>query len=128
VFGPVLPFHPELPYGSALAVRGYYFGFGGTVETRLRVDRGPLSLVLDARGHAAHSVDGVDRHERSGLEDPHGVTDQRLFAGAHLGLCLGPGPVWLRVAAEGALRRGAWRDQSRATRDGSVGLEIAAEL
>lgn len=124
VFQPDPPFHPEFPFGSALQAEGYYFGGGGTARARLVLARGPLALLAEGRGHIQRSIDGADRHELGGVEDPHGVSDERWLGRAGVEVRLGP--VRLGVIADGAVRRGAWSRFERTTRDGSVTFELAA--
>lgn len=129
VFGPFLPFPRHDPPLSALSERGYYFGVGGTGESRLRVERGLVRLDAGLRAHAVRALDGWDRTElvAGAPEDPHGVTDQRLFGRVGLSARLGVWPLRLAVVGEGALRRGAWRSQSRTTTDASVAAELVIE-
>jgi hypothetical protein len=51
---------------------------------------------------------------------PHGVSDLRLYGRAQVGVRSGP---WgIAAVADGAYRRGAWSDLSRATGDWSLGV------
>ena len=129
VFGPVLPFAGHDPPLSALSERGYYFGLGGTGETRVRVDRGLVRADAAVRAHVTRSLDGLDRTELSGdaPQDPHGLTDQRVVSHLDLSMGLGSWPLRAGLVGEVALRRGAWGDLSRTTTDANLGVELSVD-
>jgi uncharacterized protein DUF3943 len=126
VFGPTPSFTPTMPPTSALRAQGYYFGYGATLETRLRLDfegSGP-SASLALRAHHYWSIDGVDRTEVGGDEDPHGVQDDRAYAHLELGVPFGRTGWGVALAADLAVRRGTWADEERSALETSVGLFV----
>jgi hypothetical protein len=127
VFGPTPPFEPMSPPTSSLQADGYYFGYGGTLASRLRLAVGRVDAEVGIRGHLYTSIDGLDRREMGGgRNDPHGVADQRGHAHLQLGVELTPGGIGLATSAEVALRRGTWTSFERDTMDARVGLFLFA--
>jgi hypothetical protein len=126
VFGAEPPFHPVMPPTSALRAHGYYYGYGTTIETRLRLEADPFEAALALRGHHLRSIDGLDRTEIGGDEDRHGVEDQRAYGQLRLGVRLARGGPDLVTTAELAFRRGTWADAERDTLEASLGLLLVA--
>jgi hypothetical protein len=141
VFGPVSPLPPAPPYLSTLQVAGYYDGAGASLEARARGDHGPLHADVELGGHRLWSLDFADRvqptagasRERTPAAatevipaTPHGVSDLRLYGRAQIGVRSGP---WgIAAVVDGAYRRGAWSELSRATGDWSFGVLATANL
>ena len=65
VFGPVPPFTFSMPPTSTLRSKGYYFGYGATVESRLRLELRGWSAAIALRGHQ-NLVDRRPRPHRDG--------------------------------------------------------------
>lgn len=129
VFGPDPPFEPK-PQTSVLQTRGYYFGYGASVASRVTVLMPWWRARLEGRAMQLWSIDGRDRHELDGgPNDPEDVSDVRLWGRAMFGIDL-PGGELGRVEAsvETSLRRGAWKDERRQTTDVDVGLAYAIDL
>jgi hypothetical protein len=116
VFGPAPPFDAAPPYTTPLRRYGYYFAYGGTMDARFVLDTRHAELELAASGHLFASLDGRDRIEHDGdptMEDPHGISDQRLATRLSLtGYPTGK-RVGLGARFDGVLRRGAWADERR---------------
>jgi hypothetical protein len=126
VFGPVLPFTPSYPPTSALRSKGYYFGYGTTVESQLRVELPRWSAALALRGHQYWSIDGLDRTELSGFDDPHDVQDQRAYAHLELDVPFGRSGWGLALTGDLGVRHGAWSDQDRLVVEKGFGASITA--
>lgn len=123
VFGGSPPFPPPPPYLSALQAQGYYYGYGASATTRLRLEIGAWSLDAELDGHRIWQINGGDRVEvdTSGPAPltAHGVSDWRLYWRAELGGRVGR---WgLAAAAEGAGRGGRWRRSTRDTSELALG-------
>ena len=122
VFGPLPPFSASMPPTSTLRSKGYYFGLGTTLESRLRLELHGWSAALAVRGHQYCSIDGLDRTEMSGIDDPHGVADQRAFGHVEVGVPLGRSGWGLALTGDLALRRGTWADEDRGLVETSAGV------
>jgi hypothetical protein len=143
VFGPVSPLPPPPPYLSTLQVEGYYDGAGGSLETRVRADRGLWHAELELTGHRLWSLDFADRVQQTAGASrtaavapatattaipaaPHGVSDVRAYGHAQLGVRAG---VWgVAATLDAAYRRGTWRDLERSTSDWTLGVLATANL
>jgi hypothetical protein len=130
VFGPRLPFtpQPEPPYTSALRTYGYYFALGATASTRLRVDADRWGVDLELAAQHFESIDGLDRKEIGGPDDPHDVVDQRLTTRVAVELDPFDAGVSLRPYVETVLRRGLWEDRERATLEVDLGLQLSFDF
>jgi hypothetical protein len=128
VFGPVPPWQPE-PQTSVLRARGYYYGAGGTLATRIEIAGDRWRAAASATAHQLWSIDGYDRHELGGgPEDPHDVTDQRVTGRASIGVEPGGAGARLELEVEGAIRRGAWQGAERVTREHGVAVRYILAL
>jgi len=129
VFGPTSPLPPPPPLLNPLQAHGYYYAWGATLTTRLRVDSGPWNLDVELTGNHLHSIDGRDRVELHGAPgDPEHVVDQRAFGRAAFGTRFGDSPWGAAVFVDGALRRGEWKTHRRETAEYGVGLVVQVDL
>jgi len=99
------------PLTSTLLAQGYYYGGGGTITNRLRLDAYHASIELEVRVHQYWSIDGYDRH--ASPDNIHDVLDQRLYGELQLEVRPGASPFAVGASVEGALRRGVWRSHDR---------------
>lgn len=143
-FGPDRKLPPPPPYLSTLQVNGYYDGAGATVESRLRVDRGPWHADFEVAGHQLWSLDFADRVRSDGFAQatmpvveaeaaaddlratPHGVADTRVYSRAQVGAR--SGRYGVAATADAGYRRGTWRNLNRSATDWAIGLVGTADL
>jgi hypothetical protein len=130
VFGPRLPFtpQPEPPYTSSLRTYGYYFALGATVSSRLRLDGDRWRVDLELIAQHFESIDGLDRQEMEGPDDPHDVIDQRLTARAAIEIDPFDDGVSLRPYVEAVARRGIWEDRERSTVELDLGVQLSFDF
>ncbi len=118
--GPNNPLDPSPPFPSPMRPHGYYYAFGITGETRLRVETSRWDLELELRGHQFWSIDRWKRTDE-GTPDPEDVVDQRLIGRAGFDFHVGEG-LGIAAVVEGTGRRGTWESIDRRT------LELAGSL
>lgn len=110
---------------SSMVAQGYYFGWGATLDSRLRVDVDEWSASASLVAHVLRAIDGLDRVDDP--ETPRGMTDQR--ARGRLELALRPtGRVATILAGiEGTVRRGT-ADETPTRRTFELGGTLALAL
>ena len=131
VFQPNPPFVPPPPYISALQAQGYYYGFGFSETTRLRIDSRHWSFDTELTSHQEWQLDGPDRVDvpdssatvtahSTVLQNAHGVSDTRTYARAQLGFRVGR--YGLSAFAGGEHRTSEWRAMRRELTATELGL------
>lgn len=131
VFQPNPPFVPPPRYISALQAQGYYYGFGFTETTRLRIDSRHWSFDTEVASHQVWQLDGPDRvdvSDRGGaeaahttvLQNAHGVSDTRTYARLQLGFRMGRYGV--AAVAGGEHRSSEWKTMQRELTSTELGL------
>ena len=88
---------------------GYYFAFGTTLASSLKIDSGPFDIDASLRYQTHGSIEGRDRFQGDLTDDFH-LTDSRLGYILKLGYRIGNTPVQLEASFEGIDRQGTVRD------------------
>lgn len=125
------PFPRPPPNISVLQAHGYYNALGGSGTTRLRLDTHAWRFDAEIEGHKLWQIDAGDRvdadeHPEANRFTAHDVSDARVYWRAEV--AYQPGRLGFAAAAEGSLRRGAWKELSRSSSELSVGVSARLDL
>jgi hypothetical protein len=124
VFGPVSPFIPTPHPTSALRSHGYYYGYGATVGSRVRLEQHGWIAELDGRAQQYHSIDGLDRIEITGPEAPRNVEDRRVYGHLELSAPFGHTGWGATLSGDLILRQGNWTTEDRTTVEKRIGASV----
>jgi hypothetical protein len=124
VFGPVLPFRTMTMQTSALREHGYYYAYGATLQSRLRLETRHFDAELGVRAQQYHSVDGLDRNEVEGPGSVNNVEDRRGYGHLQIGVPLGRSGWGVTFSGDLVFRNGNWATEDRTTFEERVGATI----
>ena len=130
VFAGEHPFPPAPPYISSLQARGYYYAYGATGTTRLRIETPALSIDLEGELHRLSQINDRDRvavdTSAPMPETAHHNTDWRAYWRGELAFHYGQ---WaLGAEAEGSTLSGNWRTTTRTDSELAFGGFARADL